>query len=241
MKLYIDQGNSRLKFWLVRDGRVLAHDSCCLPEELAMWLGGHDVSAGLVLRAASVRSPEEQVQLANVLQAYGAIDFARVDPVRLPTAYASPGQLGVDRWLAVLAVRARGDAVIVDAGTAFTVDLLIDGRHQGGYILPGLALQREALASRTARVSFPEPDWSAESPGVNTASCVGHGSLRALAALVRDVLAELPADRGGRAALIMTGGDAGRFAALGGELRPWLILEGLVAYHGDALSLEGRQ
>ncbi|MED5443898.1 MAG: type III pantothenate kinase [Pseudomonadota bacterium] len=52
----------------------------------------------------------------------------------------------------MVALRARGvlPAVVVDAGSALTVDCLTaEGRHEGGWIVPGLALAQRALFQGT--------------------------------------------------------------------------------------------
>jgi len=78
-------------------------------------------------------------------------------------SYPQPRLLGVDRWVAMVAARATCDTfcVIVDAGTAITIDALKDnGDHLGGQILPGIMLMTEVLASSTsdlALVGRPEP------------------------------------------------------------------------------------
>lgn len=43
--------------------------------------------------------------------------------------------MGVDRKVACLGI---DNGVIVDAGSAITVDIMENGKHQGGFILPGL-------------------------------------------------------------------------------------------------------
>ena len=74
-------------------------------------------------------------------------------------SYAVPAQLGADRWAALIAARKRSTrdelfpppAVIVNAGTAVTVDALdADGVFRGGLILPGLRLMLRSLAENTA-------------------------------------------------------------------------------------------
>lgn len=241
MKLYVDQGNSRIKLWLFDAGRPVAAVVCRDGREVGSWLAAQACTIPMA-RVASVRDAQAQAELAEELAGSCAdVAFARVDPSRLPTAYADPARLGVDRWLGVLASAQAGRsmAVIVDAGTAFTVDILQSGRHAGGYILPGLALQRAALASQTAQVRFPEPDWAGTMPGTNTAACVGHGSLLALAALVRTAAETLAVD-GRQPPILLTGGDAARFVPLlpAAEHHPGLILEGLAAYFGDTLWLD---
>lgn len=241
MKLYIDQGNTRIKLWLISAGRIHAETVCARAEEAAAWLAARGCG-GVDVRLASVASTSAQDDLASALAPMAAtLTFARVDPARLPTAYAEPARLGVDRWLAVLAAADEPlPAVVVDAGTAFTVDVLsADGDHLGGYILPGLALQRDVLAGRTAQVRFPEPDWSSAAWGDTTAACVCHGSLLSLAALVDAAAVRLRAMAGAMPRVLLTGGDALHFLPLlpQAELHPYLVLEGLAAYFDDTQTL----
>lgn len=213
MILLVDEGNTRVKaWWLCPSGRVLRQ---AVYERLGALLADVGMSSNVTrLCLASVRGSEAYTawQAAATMRRWH-LDIARVDTARLPTCYAMPERLGIDRWLAVLAVAGQGrPALVVDAGTAVTLDVYLPVLgHVGGYILPGLRLQREMLATQTARVSIPEPDWSDIALGNDTASCVGRGGLRALVALVRDVQAELPTST----TVWLTGGDAGL-------LSPWL-------------------
>ncbi len=240
MKLYVDQGNSRIKLWLMDADRIHAETVCDSAEAVAAWLSG--LKPGVLdVRLSSVTTAPAQDALAAALRPFAAsLAFARVDGERLPTAYAQPERLGIDRWLAVLAAADRPQpAIVVDAGTAFTVDALsADGRHLGGYILPGLALQRDALAARTAQVQFPAPDWSDVAWGETTSTCVCHGSLLSLVALVEAAVARLERDSGVPPRVLLTGGDALHFQAfLQAESHPCLVLEGLAAYFHDAEAL----
>jgi type III pantothenate kinase len=73
----------------------------------------------------------------------------------LRTLYEEPSQLGADRWAGVIGARALSstNTLIINAGTATTIDLLGgNGVHYGGWILPGLSLMQESLASNTAQL-----------------------------------------------------------------------------------------
>lgn len=78
--------------------------------------------------------------------------------------YERPEQLGPDRWAALIAARAlhpSGPALIVNAGTATTVDMLSgDGRFLGGSILPGVELMRFVLHEHTGRLPLDNGEYS---------------------------------------------------------------------------------
>jgi type III pantothenate kinase len=160
--------------------------------------------------------------------------------------YLDYRQMGVDRWLAILAsyVTYRSAACVVDAGTALTIDAVAaDGSHRGGLIVPGPALMRRSLLQDTAGIrpaadrlvdttSRPAAAW-----GRDTDSCIRLGALRATACLIEDRVKAWRDLEAPGAVLVLTGGDA---AALGDALslpvehRPHLVLEGLaLRYGGD--------
>jgi len=71
--------------------------------------------------------------------------------------YHDSSKLGADRWAALIGVRvlSNKNTLIVNAGTATTIDLLgSNGVHYGGWILPGLALMQASLANNTAQLDL---------------------------------------------------------------------------------------
>ena len=72
-------------------------------------------------------------------------------PFRCQTDY-DLRHLGSDRLAAIEAYLAAGDfetGIVVNFGTATTVDVVADSRHRGGYVLPGLETSLTALADHT--------------------------------------------------------------------------------------------
>jgi len=203
--LFIDEGNSRIKYWLMSGEipAVLGHaqDLRTLVASLLSAKVSHIV-------LATVKSREELLtQLGALCGPSIQVTWVEVTPRILPTHYHDPRKLGIDRWLGVLAARYLGshNAIVVDAGTAATIDVYEQSSgHLGGYILPGLSMQQASLAAHTARVNFPDADWASESLGTDTAAAVGHGSIRSLCALIREMAAasHTPAD------VYLTGGNA---------------------------------
>lgn len=57
--------------------------------------------------------------------------------------------MGIDRIAACSSIR---DGIIVDAGSAITVDIMSNGMHLGGYILPGIAAYEKCYAGISKRL-----------------------------------------------------------------------------------------
>lgn len=122
-------------------------------------------------------------------------------------AYADPGQLGVDRWAALVGAwhLQRGACLVVNAGTATTVDLLSSqGLFRGGIIIPGVDLMQRALAQNTAGLPLAQGRF-AEEPRC-TADAIESGCLHAQAGAIERMYARLEAG----ALCLLSGGNAER-------------------------------
>lgn len=161
--LLIDAGNTRLKWAQLRGGRLGTLHSLGWSEgtlaEAAARAVAHAGRPDRVL-VASVAGPRVATALRRALRDahLPAPEFVTSQRRQggVASAYHWPEQLGVDRWLGLLAARALypSEAVcIVSVGTALTVDLLdSQGRHHGGVITPGPALMVAALLDATAEI-----------------------------------------------------------------------------------------
>lgn len=87
------------------------------------------------------------------------------------TLYQDPSKLGSDRWSAIIGARSlsKTNALIINAGTATTIDLLgSNGVHYGGWILPGLSLMHQSLEANTAQLPLAVRDTSEQGFGTST-------------------------------------------------------------------------
>ncbi len=139
-----------------------------------------------------------------VLQASSAWDWG------LHIAYDDPAQLGVDRLAAAAAAHrtAPGAAVVVDAGTALTVDAIdAEGTFRGGAMAPGLRLGLNALSAGTSLL--PQVEFAGVPPllGRNTADGLRSGALHGSAALVEGLCSRMAAALDSRVTVFLTGGD----------------------------------
>lgn len=158
-------------------------------------------------------------------------------------SYTDVRTMGVDRWLAMIAAHNhhKGGAIVVDAGTAVTVDYIgANGNHLGGYILPGSDLMRQSLGSKTARVQSGGGSAQGSAPGRSTQQCVDQG----MEWLWSSVGERLQRDKEtyGLRNLVCTGGDGARLADCMGSTvirEPDLVFLGmeLVFAGGDSPGL----
>jgi type III pantothenate kinase len=152
-------------------------------------------------------------------------------------AYSVPERLGSDRWASLLAVHAhyKGPAVVIDCGTAITIDAIAgDGSHLGGLIVPGMDLMTSALTGGAAGVQIQEKDEQEVSLlGRSTDAAVSGGVLYAAVSLIDRVSLDLKVELGNAATILLTGGDAIRILPLLSskpDYDPELVLKGLAVF-----------
>lgn len=234
----LDLGNSRLKCApLHGNGRIgavvaLGHNEAAFPLALREALP----ESGLSVCLTSVASPALTQRVLDVLvQRFQRISIARVQPVfaGVRIGYAQPSQLGVDRFLALIAARARQPAswLVVGVGTAVTVDLLdADGRHRGGRIGPSPQLMREAL--NRAAVHLPGEGGGYDEFAVSTEDALASGCEGAAIGLIERSLEQAHVLLGQAPSLLLHGGGAEALALRlpTAMLAPSLVLEGLAVW-----------
>ncbi len=129
----------------------------------------------------------------------------------------NPTEVGPDRFcnMAAAAIAGLSSALVVDAGTATTFDLMLDGDFRGGLIAPGMAFSALKLGEAAARLS---PVPFAPCPlkvGTNSISAMAAGGFHVGIQGVQGVMAGL-LNEYGDLPVIITGG-AGRYLSLAGS------------------------
>lgn len=221
----MDAGNTRIK-WRLREQRgkgwhTLAEDSVFAEHKVPsvfIELGKQleKLPMGRVDRmlVSTVRGEGFKTVFSSVmtekwhLQPEYATVTAATGGVR--NGYEDPAKLGVDRWLAVVAAYAQTQAAccVVDCGTTITVDRVeADGQHTGGYIVPGLHLMRDALATRSKALATAPRAWESAAPGSSTLAAVHNGILAMALGFLRDIH-EQDLRAGREVQWFLTGGDA---------------------------------
>ncbi len=243
----VDLGSTRVK-WQVRtpQGEIIGSGTHLQPEgcvrALESFAGDAPIGAVWVAR---VGPPEREATFKAACISRGinapvhAVRTAEAGPRGLRIEYAA-GELGVDRYCALVAARMRSDdpVVIVDAGTAVTLDLLrADGLHAGGYLLPGRQLGWEVLQARLADRIAPRdgsrwPRVLETAPGLSSAEALERGWGLGLAGALDRLLVQARDQLGRESDCWLTGGDACWLVSLMREpatVVPNLVLDGLWA------------
>lgn len=245
MRLLIDAGNTRIK-WQLRDvGKVtLAGSGALESREVFQGVTEEHWRALSTVSICTVRSEMARQKLERVIADYTPANvryfWTRPAFGALTCAYDDPSAMGADRWHALIGAwdEIRGACVVVDAGSAITIDWIDTmGQHLGGYILPGRYMMTDSLRQGTARVLFDSRQAEGTEPGRSTAECVFHGvnwMTRALAGqLGRDL--DVPVlVTGGDGALIKEALDNDPASTIPSvQLRSDLVLDGLALVEAE--------
>ena len=229
MNILVDVGNTSMK-WQFREGQQVIRTEVGSLSTLEAQLAQRDDLSTATAAVSCVRDQAFERELQTLFTEAGCTSVHFVCSVAefagLKNAYSVPDALGVDRWLALLATRARGHtmSVVIDAGTACTIDVMSQGSHVGGYILPGVCLARESLIANTDKIRFDDVTQTSLTPGTTTAACVSSGAWLMTFGAVNEIIRRFP-----EAAVFLTGGSAEELVALGveGEWVTDLVFEGL--------------
>jgi type III pantothenate kinase len=131
----------------------------------------------------------------------------------IANAYLKPQNMGVDRWMAILAGSALCDKgetsnfLVIDAGTAITCDFVVANKHLGGWIAPGLTMSRAAVVNQTQKVFDEAQTLHGLTVGANTPQCVAQGALAQLTGMLSQACKIMQANCK-KYEIYMSGGDA---------------------------------
>lgn len=151
----------------------------------------------------------------------------------LKIRYREPKDVGADRIVNAVAVYHEngGPAIIVDFGTATTLDVVTaKGEYLGGAITPGVMISAEALFSKAAKLPVVELGRPRFAVGRDPISSIQSGVILGYASLVDGMVARFRREVGENARVVATGGLATMIlpeSTAIQDYRPHLTLEGL--------------
>ena len=234
--LLFDAGNSRCKWVWVENGSWL-HEGALRNTDDSEWRKLKDTLAELaapekilVSNVAGIKVEQKLRELCAMWTCPLEKIVAQAEQCGVYNIYEQPAQLGSDRWAALIAVwqRVQGACLIVNCGTATTVDALSNrGEFLGGLILPGMELMQRSLFSSTALPG--QESGELRNFPRNTADAIVSGVIRATTGAIRYQYNLLASQ--GPAHCIVSGGAVS-------ALLPYLDME---AEQVDNLVLHGMQ
>lgn len=243
--LLVDLGNTRLKWaWLSSQGRIgrmqaAAHAGWTV-KDFARVLRA--LRVGDRVMAVGVAAPGVQRAFAAAVRGHCGRSPQWLRSERMTAGvrngYREPWRLGADRWAAMLGARIRQrDVLVVDVGTAVTLDLLdAGGRHHGGAILPGEALTVSSLLTGTGGIRRRAGRDQPRGRGLfarSTREAIEAGAQHMLLASVEAAVGAATRRLGHPPQLWLTGGGAAALRkrlSVEHEWRPALVLEGLAFF-----------
>lgn len=209
MNLIVDIGNTRVKAAVMEQGRCLAERSA---ERLLPGLFDDFFAAYAIDKAIVSSTRGDAAEAAAMLRGRvrRLVEFTPDTPVPIASDYFTPETLGRDRLAAavgaVLLYPGRS-VLIVDCGTAVTIDLVSDATFRGGVISPGLQTRFRALHDYTAALPLCAPTDDEGEVGLSTRQAVERGVMNSLAFEIEGYIRRLSAKIDGLC-VIFTGGDA---------------------------------
>jgi type III pantothenate kinase len=237
----VDVGNTRIKWGRCTEEGV-AEIASLPPEDPRPWeqqIKDWQFSEPLYWAVSGVH-PQRRDRLVEWLRQRGNCVKVLDHYLQLPITVLvpAPESVGIDRLLNAVAAKigaGRFDSIIiVDAGTAVTVDLVDqDGAFRGGAILPGFHLMTQSLHDYTALLPLVDVrESNPRLPGNNTESAIEAGVFWAVAGGVKALIRQLTARSGSHRGpeIFITGGNAELLLpVLEKEVRhyPQLTLEGI--------------
>ena len=214
MYLIVDVGNSRAKVVVWGDNKII-HQT--ITENL-----NDDVMSQIVAQYPEIDSAiisttrGDGYMLQSVAEKYVArvlLFTPAATPIPIKNGYLTPKTLGADRLAAAVgawALSPDSNVMVVDFGTAITIDYVIDGEFCGGNISPGVTTRFRALADYTACLPLCQPTDEILEYGRNTTEAIEQDVMQGVEHEIRGYV-EAFSKENDKNRIIFTGGDAKYF------------------------------
>ncbi|WDD98776.1 type III pantothenate kinase [Thalassomonas actiniarum] len=209
----VDIGNTRTKYVYQKGQDLSAIEAVANEQVTMMWLDQH-FSAISQLIVANV----SQNSLSELITSWAErhrvdLHLVRTEKKRfgIVSAYNQPEKLGVDRWLAMIGaykLYPGKNMLIIDAGTATTVDLLAaSGEHLGGWIIPGIDTMFNSILQQTANVAADKGENASIAFGRDTNENVNNACWAATVGAIEVAIRQAETVVSALDLVLMTGGN----------------------------------
>jgi type III pantothenate kinase len=213
--LTIDNGNTSVKVAFFIGPQVVATNRFMRRDVrlLERFISTYKPETAVVCSTASSAASQRIDQLVDQ-RCRSVIHLTHETPMPIRLGYQTPQTLGRDRiatavgaWTVAQRLDNASDALVIDAGTAVTYDLInSDGCFVGGNIAPGLALRFKSLHEHTGQLPLVGVDGDTPVVGYDTETAIRSGVLLGLLGEVKSYIADLKLSHPNLMVFI-TGGD----------------------------------
>ncbi|MEO8992686.1 MAG: type III pantothenate kinase [Nitrosospira sp.] len=234
--LAVDSGNTHIK-WELYDGSHRLNQGVAAQGKKALlaqeWAVLEEPSRIMVSNVAGAHAGSDLSELFTRWKTHPEWIRAVAYQCGVRNYYADPARLGSDRWAALIGAweSERQGCLVVDAGTAMTVDALTDtGEFLGGIITPGIDLMQQILMRDIVSLKSREGKFC-DYPD-STADAICSGAVHAMAGAIERMAVTLAGTLGRVPDCILCGGSAQQLLPqlnVNAKVVDNLVLQGLLA------------
>lgn len=212
VKIVIDKGNSSIKFGVFDKDTLLAVNDAPHYDQSSLLntISQYQPQAAIV---SSVLTDEDFVEIKKKIPKF--ILLTAATPLPFDNLYSTPQTLGKDRLAAVAGAQALypdSSVLIIDAGTAVTYEILLEGKtYIGGNIAPGLEMRFKALNAFTSKLPMVSKMERHDFPGLSTKEAIASGVINGMVFEMEGYQSTC-LEKWGINKTIITGGDSDFFA-----------------------------
>lgn len=247
MKLFVDIGNSKIKFVQFDDenfGTVssVKYDKSSVKNTISGPMSS--LSSPVKVICINVAGERVSQQFTDLCREFWGLAPEYIVVSKsvsgVTNGYKDINQLGVDRWMAIVAAwnLVQDNVMVVDFGSALTIDLVNNqGIHQGGYLIPGDYLMTKSLLDNTEITPENGSDKFEFHPGTSTHECIINGTGRAIIGLIMDIYQSINASQQTHFQCVITGGGAVKILdhlPIPFDYQPMLVFNGMMIADGKS-------
>jgi len=210
MNLILDIGNTTVKAALTEHGIIVRKERfpSAEPEVIAGFIAGLSPEAAIVSSVSHDPTMLLHFLCGRITRVHHLTWQSKYP---FATDYATPETLGADRLAAAAGAfihHPGADLLVIDAGSAVTIDLVTDGTYRGGSISPGLAMRFRALHEYTGRLPLVNKTEGFEFPAKTTEDAIAAGVVTGLLYEINEYIRTFE-ERYNKLVTVITGGDSG--------------------------------
>jgi type III pantothenate kinase len=231
MNLIIDIGNTSAKAALFNKNKLVSQERFSNTDFESISSFADTGKTDRAIISSVAENPEEVITMLKQHAGY-VHHLTWESEFPFSSKYRTPETLGVDRLAAAAgAVEKYGKSniLIIDAGSAITIDLVTGGVYRGGNISPGMEMRFRALNTFTEKLPLCSYAREFTFPGISTSDAITGGVITGLTYELNEYIRTFRKEYR-KLVVILTGGDSLQLTELIEHeiiCLPNLVIEGL--------------